>query len=95
MKKFIILGIVVLLAGFIATPVLAKNTKSQNKEKQAATYKNANNAQKAEMRATTLDKATKIQKKRTDSRHRVDDLMQERLKNIKADSPGNIGPIGG
>jgi len=95
MRRFAMLVLAAVLALAVATPALAKQEKKSDAQVQAETYRNASKAEKEKMRAAIEEKAAAIQNKRTDTRHQVDNKMQERLHNIEADSPGNIGPIGG
>ena len=95
MKRLIILTMVVLLSGIIATPALSKPGNKQDNAKHQAAYKKASKAEKEKMRADKLAKAKKSHEKTEEMRARVDAKMQQRLMNIEADSPGNIGPIGG
>jgi len=95
MKRLIIVTMIVLLSGIIAMPALAKPGNKQNNEKHQKAYAKASKAEKEQMRADKLAKAKKARKKSEDMRAQVDAKMQQRLMNIKADSPGNIGPIGG
>jgi len=82
------------MAAVLATPALAKNDKNPGKDAKASSYAKATDAEKLQMRLTTLEKASKIHQKRDAARHQVDAKMQIRLKNIKADNPGDIGPVG-
>lgn len=45
-------------------------------------------------RSKAYEEAAKIKEKREKTREKVDKLMKERLKLIKQDSEGNLGPVG-
>ncbi len=92
MKQLLTLVMVILLSGLLATSALAKKELKDygNKVKTNVT----NNAKIEKKRDKSLQKAASIREKRDAKRERVNELMKERLRKIRQNDPGNIGPVG-